>query len=166
MASRNRGRKNPKISDLSRIPPTPEEIDALRNAVKQASPIATAILCAVMVEHELEALLRQRFPRIDDDTWLELLGERGPLDTFHRKILAAYAFRICDEATKHNLNINKNILNVFAHSKRLIDYDNHLIEKELLTIRIPSGRMAKNIRSWYRTAHQLKGGSKSTYINL
>src|ERR1700688_1936192 len=98
--SRNRGRQ--RIGEINYIPPTPEEIGQVSNAVWDMAPIATGILGAALVEHELETLLRQRFPKITDSTWSTMVREGGPLSTLDQKITMAFAFRIIDEATKDN----------------------------------------------------------------
>ena len=84
-----------------------------------------------MVEHELETLLRSRFKRKDDKTWAMLVAENGPLNSFSSMILAGYALGIYDESMRNDLHIVRNIRNAFAHSKRLIHFDNPLIVKEL-----------------------------------
>jgi len=62
--SRNRGKTKPKLRDLSEQPLTFEEQGALLDALVAATPpIVTAILGAVMVEHELETSLRRKLPR-------------------------------------------------------------------------------------------------------
>ena len=135
MPSRNRGKPKPKLRDLSRHPPTEEEKQALVDAVVSENPIATAILGAVFVEHELEMTLRGRLSKNDDDTWLALTGDEGPLGTFSKKITAAYALGVCDDITRSNLNIVRAIRNAFAHAKKLIDFDNELIASELKKVR-------------------------------
>ena len=121
-----------KLRDLSRIQPEFHEAMDVSNALgKEAHPIATAILGAVMVEHELETLLRFRFKRKDDKTWAMLVAENGPLNSFSSMVLAGYALGIYDESMRNDLHIVRNIRNAFAHSKRLIHFDNPLIVKEL-----------------------------------
>lgn len=138
MASRNRGVKKPKLRDLSQHPLTYAEQLSLLNAVDiSAPPIAAAILGAVLVEHELEASLRRRIPRITDEIWLTMLDEQGPYSTFSRKITAGRALGLYDDAFKTNLDIVRVIRNTFAHSKRLIDFDHPLVAAELAKIAIP-----------------------------
>jgi hypothetical protein len=53
--------RKPKLRDLSRLPPEYADLVALSDAlVEDQHPITTAILGAVMVEHELEQLLRSK----------------------------------------------------------------------------------------------------------
>jgi hypothetical protein len=106
------------LRDLSRIQPKFQEaMDVSKALGKEAHPIATAILGAVIVEQELETLLRST--------------DNGPLNSFYSKIIAGYAFGIYDESMRNDLHIVRNIRNAFAHSKKLIHFDNPLIVKEL-----------------------------------
>lgn len=106
----------------------------------KAPAISTAILGAVLVEHELEVSLRRRLSRKDDDTWGEMLAEGGPFSTFARKIKSGYAMRVYDDAFEANLNIIRTVRNTFAHSKRLIEFDHPLVAAELKKIAVPSFR--------------------------
>jgi hypothetical protein len=102
-----------------------------------SSPIAIAILGAVLIEHELDGFLRKRLRIVDDDLWEELIEERGFLSTFSRKIMAGHALHLYDDAIRDNLNIVRAVRNAFAHSKRLIDFDHPLVSRELKRIKTP-----------------------------
>jgi hypothetical protein len=135
----SRGKPKPKLRDLSEQPLTIEEQDALIDAIIVVTPpIVVAILGAVLVEHELESSLRRKLPRKDDETWRDMLDERGPFSTFSRKIMAGHAMRIYDEAFQTNLDIIRVIRNAFAHSKRVIDFNHPLVIAQLRRIAIPS----------------------------
>jgi hypothetical protein len=140
MASRNRGVPKPKLRDLSTGKLTVEEKSAISQAFIDAPPIAAAIIGAVMVEHDLDGCLRRKFPRITDEDWGEMLGDRGPLRTFSAKITMGYALHIYGEATKDNLNIVRTIRNAFAHSKKLIDFKHDLIVAELRKVKVGTFR--------------------------
>jgi DNA-binding MltR family transcriptional regulator len=127
---KGKGKQKPNLRDLSNISLTSEEERELAKAAGHPNPTVTAIMAAVLVEHELEGLLRRRF-RKDGDTWLDLTGDNGPLGTFDKKIKTAHALGICDDITRKNLNIIRNIRNAFAHSKKLIDFNHELIVEEL-----------------------------------
>jgi len=133
MASHNPGKARIKLRDLShRQPELQDNIDRLKELGKEHHPITTAILGAVMVEHDLETLLRSKFKRKDDETWATLVADNnGPLNSFYSKIVAGYALGIYDEGMRNDLHIVRKIRNAFAHSKRLIHFDLPLIEKEL-----------------------------------
>src|SRR5262249_12368025 len=60
-----------------------------------------------------------------------LVADNGPLNSFSSKIITGYALGIYDESMRNDLQIVRNIRNVFAHSKKLIQFDHPLIVKEL-----------------------------------
>jgi hypothetical protein len=132
MGGGSRGVKKEKLRHLSTRQTTAEEARAVNHALLAAgSPIAVAILGAVLVEHDLERVIRRRLSIRDDEDWEALLDERGPLSTFHRKIEMAYVLKIIDKPTRRNMDIIRAIRNAFAHSKRTIGFDNPLIAAEL-----------------------------------
>lgn len=129
------------------------------------SPIATAILGAALVEHELESELRLRFRRKDDSTWKDLSADSGPLGTFNQKIIAAYGFGILDGITKDGMNTVRNIRNAFAHSRQLIEFDHKLIVSELRKITLPMNKRAKMYED-LSLAQSLEKGPRTSYIVL
>ena len=166
MPSRGRGRQKPKLTDLSRHSPTTEERAAVRDAlVSNESPIATAVLGATVAEYELESELRSRFRRKDDDTWKELTSDIGPLGTFNQKIIAAYAFGVLNEVTRDGMNTIRQIRNVFAHSKRLVDFDHELIVRELRRVTLPKGTRSK-LYERLSGVRRLNGGPRKAYVGL
>jgi hypothetical protein len=140
--SRNRGQSKPKLRDLSVNPLTYEEQTALISAIGAATtPITVTILGAVLVEHELETSLRKRFRIPDDKLWTEkMVGENGPLSTFYRKIMIGHALHLYDGEFRDNLDIVRAVRKAFAHSKRVIDFDNPLVSDEIKTIKIPKNQ--------------------------
>ncbi len=133
MPSRNRGKRKPTLRDLSRVHPTREEVEALRDAFSQATahPITAAVIGAVMIEHQIESMLQQRLPRKDDDTWETLTQDDGPLRSFYTKIATGYALRMYDERMRDALDIVRHVRNAFAHSKKPLRFDHPLVIKEL-----------------------------------
>lgn len=149
---RNRGRSKPKVSDLSRTPPTREEIEALVEVLDTHSlhPVSAAILGAVLVEHELDGELQDHLPHKDKTVWAELTKEVGPLRTFSQKIVMGYALRIYNNDFRSNLDIVRTIRNQFAHSKRILSFDNPLIVQELAAIK-PIRGFSKDFKKYVRT---------------
>lgn len=145
MAKRNRGKRKPKLRDLSRLSPTDEEHDQLIKlfTADAAAPIVTAILGQALLENELDHLLRAHFARRDDEMWATLTDEIGPLATFNSKIIASRAFGICNDVIGDCLDTIRKIRNAFAHSKKPLDFSNELIIKELKTISLPTGKRTK-----------------------
>jgi DNA-binding MltR family transcriptional regulator len=136
--SRNRGVKKPKLRDYSHLILTQEEKDALAGAAHSHNqhPIVIAILACVLIEHELDRLLRNKLKKKDDNTWQALQSETGPLRSFSAKISMAYALGIHTEKIQHDLNVVRIIRNAFAHSKKLIDFNDPLIISELISAHI------------------------------
>jgi DNA-binding MltR family transcriptional regulator len=124
--------RNPKLRDLSRLQLAHDDIIALFEAFGEGEhPIATAILGAVLIEHDLEELLRSKLKRKDDKTWAMLIAENGPLNSFSSKIAIGYALGIYDQRMHGDLNIVRSIRNAFAHSKKLIQFDHPAVVAEL-----------------------------------
>lgn len=165
MASRNRGKFKPKLRDLSRISPTSEELQEVWRSLREGSPITTAILAAGIVEHELETALRACFSRSDDETWKLLTNDNGPLGTFNQKIIAAYGFGIVDDTVKHALDSIRQIRNVFAHTKRLIDFDHELIVQELKKVSLPQEKRSHLSKRLSRV-REMESGPTAAYGTL
>jgi hypothetical protein len=126
-------KKKPKLADISRVHPTMAEHDAVIEAMlaSASSPIVTVTLGASMVEVELEKALRKRFARSDDETWGRLTSDIGPLNTFHQKIETAYALKIVDEKLRDDLVLIRKVRNAFAHTRRMIDFDEEAVAVEV-----------------------------------
>lgn len=166
MASRNRGKSKPKLRDLSRIAPSHEEKAAVRDALaRRGSAITAAILGASQVEHELETELRVCFRRSDDETWKLMTDDRGPLGTFSQKITAAYAFGIIDDVIKSALDTIRQIRNAFAHTKRLIDFNNELIVQELKKVTLPQSPRSK-LYEYLSGVRTVQYGPQAAYVRL
>jgi hypothetical protein len=133
-------RGKPTIHQLSYALPTWGERKRIRDTAlaSPAPPMAIAILGASMIELDLELTLRERFPKISDEEWGGMVGEYGPFNTLDQKIATAFAFRIIDQATKHNLKIVNVSATRFAHAKKPIDFNHELIAEELRKVREPN----------------------------
>jgi hypothetical protein len=161
----SKGKRKPTIRDLSRQSPTAEEARALRDAFYEGAPMVTAILGLATIEIPLEELLRKRFKHKDDSTWGRLIGENGPLSTFSQKIIAGYAFGLYGENTLRNLNIVRDVRNVFAHSKRLIDFNDAVIVERLKEAKLPKAKHSE-VAKLIRKARMPKLSGYSSYICL
>jgi DNA-binding MltR family transcriptional regulator len=124
--------RNPKLRDLSRLQLAHDDITALIDAFGEGEhPIATAILGAVLIEHDLEQLLRSKLKHKDDETWAMLIADNGPLNSFYAKIVLGYTLGIYDKRVHGDLHIVRNVRNAFAHSKKLIQFDHPAVVAEL-----------------------------------
>jgi DNA-binding MltR family transcriptional regulator len=147
-ASRNRGVKKPKLRDYSHLVLTSEEKEAVAAAAHSVDqhPIVTAILGYVLVEHEIDILIRKKFKKKDETTWEKLQGESGPLRSFSTKITIGYAFGIYNDKIQNDLNIVRVIRNAFAHSKKLLEFDDPLVIPELLSAHLLPAKFKKYLR--------------------
>jgi hypothetical protein len=136
MGKRNRGKRKGNIRAVTGHWPTLEEKEAVVEHVTNENqhPIVVAVLGASMLEFELERLLRPKFARKDNADWARLVGENGPLATFSQKITAGYSFGLYDEIVRDALVVAKNVRNAFAHSKKIISFDNEFVISELRRI--------------------------------
>lgn len=154
MSSRGKHKRRRQLRIYSHADLTPEEASALGDnlANTELHPVAFAVIGGVMVEHALDKHLRRRFSKVTDEEWEILVSDNGPLSSFYSKILLGRAFRIFDEKTQGDINIVRVVRNAFAHSKKLIDFNDQFICDELAE--------AKHIDK--RFAKELKRGTKST----
>ena len=90
-----------------------------------------------ILDRDLERLLRPRLRRQDEETWIRITDESGPLGTFSRKIALAHALGICNESQRRNLSTIRTIRNVFAHAKKPVAFNNKLIVDELRSTILP-----------------------------
>src|SRR5260221_3714907 len=158
----SKGKKKPKLRDYSSVTLTADEVEQLRQTMlADPHPISTAVLGAVMVEHELDVLLRRKFHRRDDDTWTTLTSENGPLRSFNAKIIAGYAFKLYDGKVKADLDVIREIRNAFAHSRKMLRFNDRLIIKKMVG--------AKLLAEKWRRGLQVDIGPRAaaqTYIHL
>jgi DNA-binding MltR family transcriptional regulator len=136
----SKGRRKFSLRDYSRLLLSTEDRAALLQAATatEQHSMVIAVLNAIVLEHELESLLRRRLSKRDDQTWKRLLDDHGPLSSFHQKIELAHALGTIDERTRKDLAIVKTIRNAFAHSKKVIDFHDSLIISELLSVSVLS----------------------------
>jgi hypothetical protein len=107
--------------------------------------MVAAILGAALVEYVLEETIKLRLRRDDVETWERMIDANGPLRDFHAKILTGFALGIFNEEIKINLNLVRDIRNVFAHAKIDLGFDNPTLGDALVVVRpIRSGKRILN----------------------
>lgn len=156
----SRGKPKPKLRDLSRAKPTNEDYAKWRDTIFDLHPMVCAIWGASLIEHELEDIIRQRLKRNDDATWSKLTERGAPISSFSGKIDLAYAMGIFDETTKANLHTVREIRNTFAHTKRVLDFEDALIVSALSKIREP------NRPGYKRTIRVAKSASTQSGLRM
>ena len=167
--ARNRGRAKPKLRDLSRKILSEREVQELLAVLDcpRQPPVLTAVYGASIVEYELENLICPRIGRGDPNTWASLTDDRGPLNSFHTKIIMGYALRAFDDAVRENLDIVRTVRNAFAHTRAAsLDFDHALITAELRKI-VPIPRARKVIKELLQEAQrEVEADPAVTYIHL
>ena len=86
--------------------------------------------------------------------------------TFHMKILAGYAFGICDDTTKDGLNTARTIRNVFAHATTLLDFSDDLIITELKKVTLPNQKRSALYKHLSRYVRGATSDPQQAYKNL
>jgi hypothetical protein len=83
-----------------------------------------------------------------------MMTELGaPLSGMNQKIIAGYALGHYDDVLRENLNIVRNIRNVFAHAKKIVIFDHPLIVAELAKVSLPEQKRSDMHRSLKRPNH-------------
>jgi len=121
-------KKKDQLRWLTRDPPGFDALYEAHNEIHLGSDRAAAILVAAALEPYLETLILVHMPNRDVD--IALTENGGPLATFSNKIYLAYAMGLIDEITRTDLNIIRNIRNVFAHAMGHVSFANPEIQQE------------------------------------
>jgi DNA-binding MltR family transcriptional regulator len=150
--------KKRKLRDLITDTPTDKQARKATRAFHKGNSLTCAIMCAAVLEGELEILLRKKFKRKDDETWMRLVGEYGPLGSFALKIIAGHAFGLYDEITLKNLNKVREVRNVFAHAKKILTFSEPEIIDYLKTISMPPNPRGKRFNNLQIARSLLKTG--------
>jgi hypothetical protein len=115
--------KNPLRRLLEQVP-TPEEYQAAWENVRKDGSRASVILAGTLVEDSLRALLISRMaPGVEKDGPKDLFGPMKPLSSFSAKIRMGFALKLYGELTFHDLELLRELRNLFAHGKLAIDLD-------------------------------------------
>jgi DNA-binding MltR family transcriptional regulator len=116
-------KKNP-LKQLLKQVPTPEEYQIAWQSVRKDEPRTAVILAATLVEDMLRALLIAHMAKGADekDGPKDLFGPMGPLRSFDAKIRLGYAMKIYGDRTFHDLDLLREVRNVFAHGKLSISF--------------------------------------------
>ncbi len=170
MPSRNRGKPKQNLRRYSALPPTSEERQRLSNAlVPTHPPIILAVVGHTLVETHLENLLRQRLKRRDDDTWVSLIQEPGPISSFDKKSSLAYALGIIDDVTRDHLKKIALIRNSIVHSRKPLDFEHDLVRSELRKLKLPPQKRSRQFKeiSSIRALAEFPGrGPSQSYISI
>lgn len=122
-----------------KLPSTQEEMNEIVSVtLGSMSPTVVVIFGMAAVEHEIEEILRQVFKGIKkEDAWEKLVTSEGPLGSFYKKTLTAAGLGLIKSDLTHNIHCLRRIRNIFAHPKRVIDFDHESVSSELRSVILP-----------------------------
>lgn len=121
-----RGKKNGKwktLVQLTKKPLTDEEFVASLDAFRTESDRGVAILGAALVEDALLDAITHWLENPEDRDAL-YYDAGAPFGTFRNKAISAYALGICDKKIRDEMDIIRNVRNLFSHALRSIDFKN------------------------------------------
>ena len=115
--------KNPLTRLLEQVP-SPEEYQVAWENVRKDGSRGSVILAGTLVEDSLRALLISRMaPGVEKDGPKDLFGPMKPLSSFSAKIRMGFALGLYGERTFHDLELLRELRNLFAHGKVAIDFN-------------------------------------------
>ena len=82
-----------------------------------------AILAATMVERGLQSAIIQRMVKLTNTEYDQLFDGAGPLSSFSSKIKIAHSIGVISKFAKIDLDLIREIRNIFAHSIVHIDFN-------------------------------------------
>ncbi len=148
------------LRKLSRKFPTPPEIEAIMESLRNETDLAIAITATSIIEASLERLLVSRFSRRNRELIGQIFLNRGPLSDLHSKLLIAEATGIITPNMAQELHSLKAIRNAFAHAKVPLSFDHELVAREVKSL-----RMLNAIKSVEReTDHKLDLSNKNWFL--
>jgi hypothetical protein len=118
------------LRKLMQIPP-PADVKLILDSLANETDRAAALVASALIETALEQLIRHSLKKADKELTTQLFQQRGPMADFHSKILVAAAFGVIDATLEIELNIVRNIRNVFAHATANLSFDTAEIAAEV-----------------------------------
>jgi len=92
---------------------------------------ACAIIVGAMLDHALERLLLSKMRELPKENRERLFFGTGPLGSFAGKIQVASAFNVIQPDTGEDLDIIRDIRNVFGHASHHVTFRNRSIRNRL-----------------------------------
>ncbi len=103
----------------------------------RAAILLSATLAELAIEVSLKRLLR------DDKSTLDLFDHEAPLGSFSGKIKLAFALRLFDKKTKHDLELIRHLRNGFAHDRRHLTFATPQVADICKHLMLPDTNYAK-----------------------
>lgn len=143
---------SPYVKDLKGLiasdPEAADIPDLERELFASGSDRALAVLYSSLVEVLIKRLLNAKIrSELNSDDRDRLFGPQGPVGTFSSRIIVAYAFGLIGPDTRFNLDLIREIRNVFAHSRKPLSFDTKQVRAACAHLKIPD--------IWGALTHQL-----------
>lgn len=139
---------------LKQLPTDDEMKDTLFGLLNNTDQ-AAAITGAAYLEHALQTLLEAHFRDLNSEDRSRMFdgSANGILGTASAKIRIAYAIRLLDAETYHDLLLINDIRNVFGHTLHEIDFTNQLVIEDCSKL----NRAPRNAFTYMRFTPPAKG---------
>ena len=147
------------LSRISRQRLTSEELSSLSAELQFMDDRSAAIVAASVVEDAVQSLLVSKMRRLTNREYADLFSGDSPLTTFSAKIRLVYALKLISKANMGDLNITKDVRNIFAHARIPVDFSTNEIVSYVNALNILdtveiSSQHAKEIGSPFLTSPQ------------
>jgi DNA-binding MltR family transcriptional regulator len=119
------------LRKLIRDVPPPADVKLILDNLDKESDRSAALVASSLLDTTLERVLRHSMTRKDRELNNQLFQQRGPLGDFYSKVIIANAFGVISEKMAAELNIIRNIRNVFAHATSSLSFETEEIAAEI-----------------------------------
>lgn len=106
----------------------------------------TALICGSLLEHNLEAAIRDKLVDLTNTEYKALFRGEAPLRTFSAKIKIGYALGLYGPVGRKQIELIKDIRNAFAHTLVPMNFTTKQVRDACMHL-VPLQRMAKKMQS-------------------
>jgi hypothetical protein len=118
----SRGRPKRTLHTLYTEGPKADEIMEIHDEIMASSDRNAAIMAAANLDWQLGVLIVKSLPNVNDETRDRLFDKDGPLSSSFSKNFLGFALNLYDKQTLADLEIIRNVRNVFAHAPRALKF--------------------------------------------
>src|SRR6185437_5338404 len=119
------------LRNLSKILPTPDEVEVIMDALQHEKDHSVAIVASSILDAGLETLIREKIKVQRPKVLEQFFAERGVISDFYSRIVVAQAFGIITTPIADELHAIRAVRNVFAHAKISVSFDSKEIANEV-----------------------------------
>jgi hypothetical protein len=131
----SKGKKKRTLYDLSKEPLQSEDLESFVKELRSESDRACALVGAAAIDHQLMGLLKEHMRPLSETEIDEIFfGNNAVLASFSAKTEIAYLFKVINEKEKRSIDKIRRIRNAFAHSSRMLTFQNELVAQEVVNV--------------------------------